>query len=367
MYRTSQTFINAVRGSHTAVRYAEIVDEDDVLHTFSVIDGSASANSQDAIRRDATLTIVDETGVLSPTDINDLLMPFGSEFRLRAGVSVNGVEETVPWGVYRLDQVELVDGDNGREITINGYDRAFMVQQPSAKPVVIRAGTKYEEAIYKTIASRMTTVPDKSLIDTGYTTPPLFFKASLDLWEEASKMAKAVGCQVYFDANGLIAVSSVVAQMDASLVVSYSSDDSNVLSIARTIQADGLPNGVIVIGENSSLTAPVRGEAWDMNVRSPTYRYGRYGEVIKTETSEFVVTDAQAHASALGILEQELGPYETVVIETIPNPAHDIGDIIFVTREEIGVNGYYIITDITFPWSVTEPMSITARKKIVDD
>lgn len=366
MYLASDRFVNSIGASHTAVRYAEVVDGDDVLYTFMVVDGSARANGRDAIRRDATLTVVDPYEQLAPKDIGDLLMPFGTEFRLRSGIRFkDGSEETIPWGVYRLDSVSISEGQEGLAISINGYDRAFMVQQPSSKPVVIKAGTKYEEAVFKLVASRMNLV-DRSLMDTGYVTPSLFFKASLDLWAEAQKMAKSVGCQVYFDSNGVLTVSSVVAQMDASLVQRYSADDSNIVGITRTIQADGLPNGVVVIGESSSIAGSVRGEAWDLNPRSPTYRYGTYGEVVRSETSEFVITDAQARASAQGILEEELGPYETIEIQAPANPLQDIGDIIYARREKAGIDGYYIVTDLVYPWNVTDAMTITARKKIVD-
>jgi hypothetical protein len=364
MYKATANFINAVRGSHTIAVFADVIQGDQSLYSFNVIGGSATANAGDSIRRECTVDLVDPEGELAPTDVTDLLMPFGTEILLRRGVQFpDGTVEAVPWGVYRLDSFDASETDSGMTISIGGYDRAFFVQQSSSKSVVIRAGMDYHEAIAKMVASRLIT--DTRMQDTGYVSPTLLLKAGIDVWEEARLAAKSVGCEVFFDVTGALTMQSLA--YDTSYIARFTNEDANVFSITRTIQADGLPNGIIVIGENSSLSRPVRGEAWDVNPKSPTYRYGTYGEITRTETSEYVISDAQAQSAAQGILERELGPYETVKIETIPNPAQDVNDVVYVVNEKTGVDGYYVITDIDMPLDAETAMTITARKRIITD
>lgn len=365
MYQATADFIAAVQGSHTAVLKAQVVNNGDVLYDFTVVDGSASANGGDSIRRECSIELLDTNGNLMPKEAGDLLMPFGTEVQLKRGVRfTSGVEELIPWGLFRLDSFDATNSEEGLSITIGGYDRAFMAQQLSSKPVIIQSGMKYEEAIAKMVASRINTA-DQLLMDTGYKTPTLFLKAGIDVWEEARNAAKSVGCEVYFDVIGNLVLAPMTP--DAMSVITYSPAAKNVMGISRAIQADGLPNGIVVIGEHSSLSRPVRGEAWDLNPKSPTYRFGQYGEVIRTDSSEYVITDGQAKAMAQGTLERELGPYETLNIETVPNPAHDLNDVIYVEWPALGIAGYYVITDIDMPWSTADTMTLTARKKIVND
>jgi hypothetical protein len=213
------------------------------------------------------------------------------------------------------------------------------------------------------------------LTDTGHVTTPLWFDVETDLWEEMQTLAKAVGCALYFNAVGTMVMSPVHADQDDSQMFRYTPTTGNLLDISRVVSSDDVPNGYVVYGKALATSAweaangieeePVaRGEVWDEDQTSTTFRGGTYGEVLKTEENEFVFTNAQATTAAAGELAKVIGGTDSVTFSCLPNLAMDVDDIVWLEDDGLqGVYGKYLTTDLSIPLGPEDAMDVTAQRK----
>jgi hypothetical protein len=184
------------------------------------------------------------------------------------------------------------------------------------------------------------------------TTAPLLYDAGADPWEAVSKLASSMGCEIYFNVEGRLAILpphdiNALPSPDFTYV---EGTGCSLIDLSREYNADNVFNGCIVTGEaiGDSLP-PVRGEAWDENPTSPTYKLGPYGEVPLFVTDQLAKTVDQAQAIARANLSLILGAAAKLGITGITNPSYEANDIVRVKRARSGVDGLFSLDAFTIP------------------
>lgn len=348
-------FYAEIRKSHTAVSYVEVVTPDLEVTRLQITDGSVDVDRTAQIRRHITASCTDSTGALTPRSTGEILTPYGTELRAYRGVRYSdGTTEFSPLGVFRLSMCTITAGIQGTvNIQLEGYDRSRTVSRDKfIDPYTIAAGTNIltaiKQIIYRTFPDAVYDAIDTELTTTG----PMLFDSGSDPWDAVTQLAMSMGCEIYFDVLGAVSIAPPpdLAALPAPDFTYIEGQQNTMLDLTRVFTDDPGYNGVIVTGESSSdEKPPVRGEAWDYNYNSPTYRYGPYGEVPTFITDSVVKTVEDCQKLAASQLALILGYTSQLSITTIVNPSYEGGDVVEVKREQSGVSGLYVVDAFTVP------------------
>lgn len=359
MTQMTDDFYAEIKKSHTAVSYVEIISNDGEVIKLPLTDGWVDVDRTAQIRRHLTATAVDPEGKLTPRETGEVLTPYGTEMIAWRGVRYqggerDGEEELAPLGVFRLSAATITAGIQGTvSISLEGYDHSRTVSRDKfLVPYTIDAGTNILDAI-KAIIAR--TFPDAVYDVAGTTistTGPYLFEAGGDPWDAATTLAQSIGCELYFDVLGRVVVApppdiSALPAPDFSYV---ENEGCSMIDLTRIFTDEPGYNGVIVVGESTGdELPPVRGEAWDMNSTSPTYRYGPYGEVPMFINDSTVKTVEDCQIMAAAQLSMIIGYTSQLTLTTIVNPSYEGGDVIQVKRKLSGIDGLYIADAFNVP------------------
>lgn len=367
MYGISAAFTAALAGSPQRVFRAEILQNELITYAgLEVVSGGVTVDRQARIRREANLRLADSTGLLTPTDANDLLHPAsGSEVRLWHGLRLDdGTEEYVPVGTFRIVAPKVTRGPRGLQIELQGKDRARTVQRARFTDFYrVPSGTNYATAISNILTSRIPTITT-SFTTVTYQTGELLFEAGDDPWEAAVDMAQAVGMELYVDPLGVFVLRPEPNPAGDPVVARYTEGTGGgLLAIQKILDDEGTYNHTIVTGEKTENTVPVRAEALDINPSSPTYVYGPYGDVPTFFVSKMVTTTAQAQAAADALLRRKLATLETVDAAVVANPAHEGGDVVYLESARLGVADNYVTDRFELPFG-PGPAALSSRRSV---
>lgn len=378
MYPYSAQFARALRQGGVVVRRADVYQGNNLVYPgLPVAGGSVQVDGTAATRRRVDdLLVVDPTGALTPAQAGDLLTPYGNEVRVYWGFAASTLgtaeDEMVPLGVFRFNDTEVEETEQGRVTRLSGYDRSLTISTARLTDVyIIGAGQNYATAIADFLDFILPGVTgDRSTFaTTSEVTPLLVFTEDADPWERQMSMAASVGMDLYIGVNGVPVLAPVVDPLGASPLVTYSGDSPPsgttlpLLQVGKGYSTDPGYNGVVVFGESNAAAAPVRGVAWDTNPDSPTYYLGPYGQRPKIEYSEFAVTQAAADAQAAASLVRSAGGTEQVRASLVPHPLHEAGDPVRVLRSEIHLDEINAVESFEIPLGVTSPMPMVLRRR----
>lgn len=366
MWTVSEDFTAELgAGDQRITTLAEVLSEGVVTYSgLGVISGSVDIDATASARRRCTVTLVDESGELTPNDADDILSPYGYELRLWRGlVFDDGGKEMVPLGTFRISEARSQQSDKGRIIALSGFDRSRAVARARFEtPYTVAAGSNYATAIQALISDRLPGV-SFNFVSILYATPLLVFDQMGDPWKAAQDMAESIGCELFFDAMGVCVLRPVPEISADEIVASYVEGESaTILSIENRLNDEPGYNGVVVDGEPADLP-PVHAVAYDEDPSSPTYYLGRYGKVPQFYRSQFIATQEQADETAASMLRSKLGGTEVVTFSAIPNPAHEAGDVVAITVSESGIDDNYIVDRISLPLGAEAEMAVTTRKR----
>lgn len=367
MYALSAEAAAALRQSHTVDSIVEVYDAGELIGTLPVLAGGVTVDATAAIRRSLDVTVVDDDGSWLPVTETSALTPYGNEVRPYRGILLpSGDVEYVPLGVFGISAANVTDTGNGVTIQVQGYDRARRVQRARwTDPYVIAAGTNYATAIQDLIANRLPGTIFSFMLTTR-TTPLLVLgvERDHDPWKLAQEMAAALGAELFFDADGVCVLRPEPDPATAPVSWSYAEgEEAMILGVKRSLSDEGAYNHVVVTGESTSNTAPVRGEARDEDPASPTYYLGDFGDVPFFVTSRYVTSSAMAVDAAEALLLRVRSLTERVSFPSIVNPAHEGSDVVTVVRAEAGVDDLYVLESFTIPLGATQAMEATTRKR----
>jgi len=381
VYDQPDEWLDLVRRSHTMVEAVEVLDHDDTVltlpdgsTTLKVTGGDVTEDAGAEIRCSASIEVVDATGELNPTDLDDLLMPTGRRVRISRGI-VDAAGDMIPLATVFLTQTRArLDAEGRATVPLTGYDRAVRLQRPTSRPLSIAAGRPWPTAIYNALLTVDRTL-DADLMQSEETTPRLVLATDTDVWARMGEGATVLGAELYIsrsDTLTLRPVPVITGRTPSVWRITEETDPpartSAALSAETIAATDRIPNGVIVIGQHSSMTAPVRGEAWDERPTSPTYRYGAYGQYPRIVRTEKATTPAQATAMARAIL-QTVNTATEVDVEVFPPPYHLVtGDIVEADLPSVGASGRYILWRMVTPvGDPAGPAQLTLRRSIAEE
>lgn len=286
---------------------------------------------------------------------------------LRVEVSVDqSYSEMCPLGVFVINDVSVVDGPSGVTVEIAGADLSRRVARNKWEGTyLIPSGTNYGTAIMGIIADRM---PDAefNFASTTRTMPRrvLGQQGNTDPWADARKLAAEIGFDLFFDARGICTFREEPDPEIQPPVWEFEDIAfPTVTQLTRQVLDEDTYNQVIVEGEGSGVTTPVRAIAQDTDPASPTYILGPYGINSITIRSPGITTLGQAQDAANAALLRSKGATEKVSITAVPQPALEPGDVVTVTRGLSRVDGQFLIDAITIPLGPRDAMSITSRRQ----
>lgn len=388
MWPVSERFKQTVADSHVVATKAEVLQGGNVIFDLTtagaVVDGSVSV-SRSAIQRTARLTLQDLDGTLTPTELGDLLTPAGNEIRLWRGVvfpdataaeqDAGTDRELVPLGVFRFTSVK---GTFPQVAIDEMYDRAWIVSGAKLEGVYsIAAGTVYSNAI-ETLLKKAYPEVVVRFPDTDEVTPLMTFEPEADPWEICQQLAANIGMRLFFDQLGTATMAPEPDPVEDPAVWTFDNAEigflgneparRNLMLPGTSVDWDGTSyNAVIVSGENSSLTAPVRAVARDLDPKSPTKYGSAYNRRPLFIRDEKVITVAQAQARARKELEQQLGLFQQLTIPALVMPAFDVADVIEVLyrREASEVAEAFVLDSLEIPLRATSNMTLNTRARQV--
>jgi Domain of unknown function (DUF5047) len=351
--------------SYQTYEYVQVTSPTNQTVNLHVTVGSVTADRTAAYRRTCQITCFDPDGTLinSATGTSSaLLTPFGSGSIIRpySGIRYSdGTTEVYPLGVFNISQVNIVESnpttEAGLTISMTGYDPSRRIDRNKfTSTYVIAAGTLITTAI-QTLVNRTLPGTQFSTTTSGLTLPyPLTYAVGDSPWAAIGDLSASVGCETYFDVNG-VCVTCPPADLGAlsSPVMSYiPGQHCSMTDITSTYTDDPGYNGVIVIGASPATgQAAVQGVAWDTNPASPTYYLGDYGQVPQIVNDTNITTAAGALASATSLLNSQLGFVKQLSTTNMGpgNPALDVDDVVEIVAPKAAVNGVAIIDAVTVP------------------
>jgi hypothetical protein len=309
-----------------------------------------------------------------PSSYAQLASQFTTYAQLAASVPTYGsltesetlvtVDEEVPLGVFILTEVKIDDTGAEVRISIQGEDRARRISRNRwTSPYRVASGTNAITAIIALLQDRWDDIEFVATTTTETVGGAVFGQETdNDPWKDAQKLADAAGLEVYFDGQGRCVIAAVPSVEDATPDFVFEDGEAGVLlATSRSANANTTYNGVIATGEGTNSDTPARGEAWDDNPSSPTYRYGPFGQVPRFFSSSLMTTDAQCQSAAESILRKVTGLSEALEWSIIPDPSVEAGDVARVTSTATRIAKTVIIDAVTIPLSPTAAMPAIGR------
>lgn len=366
MYPASGAFKTALRQNHIVVSKAEVWATDQKLADLAISSGAVDIKAKNAIRRTCSITLTTsrELNSLVPDNDFDLLTPFGNELRLFRGIQFDdGSVEYVPLGVFVILEVDVRDRNDGVEINIVGDDRSLIVARNKWTEPYQMVNGSLESSLEALLKNRY---PD---IQTAFTTTNVTVNQVVlgtennnDPWKDAVELAELVGYDLFFDANGVCQLVPLPTLDGSTIVASFKEGDETIITeLNRNISTRDTYNGVIYIVQGTGVPTPIRVEVWDEDSTSPTYRFGKFGEVPIFVTSSLLATQDEAITAATSLLNQYIGAQETISWNSLVDPTLDVQDVVYVKADGAKVDRVVFIDALSIPLSPEGSMSATAR------
>lgn len=369
---TTPSFAELLTYGHTVISRADLWFNNSLIAKgLPVTSGSVDVDSTRATRRTCTLALADRASQLAeliPKQPGDRLAPYGSEIKIYRGLMLPGeVEWLLPVGHFRIATCDVTDDGNGISMAISGYDRSRAVSLARFDVAyVIAAGTDVIAAIKGILAysqgSQSISVITQTA-NTGTVAALRVIDAEADPWATCQSLATEIGCEIFFNVNGSCVIRDQPSPSAGNIADTYTfGPTSKFTKMTNSLTDDPGYNGVVVYGEPPGVT-PIVAEHFDDNPESPTYYLGPYGSRPTFLRSQYIATQAQADAAALGLFNASVGITEQVKMSVIPNPQLEAGDVVLVQYQDLGIDDRFIVESFSLPLGQDSTSDITCRKR----
>lgn len=370
MRPVSDRLLATIRGSHGATSRVRVcaefqtgTDPDgtviDVLSGDVVLDGTADVRS--------TVDLITNGIGMWPRTSDDLLAPYGNELFVERGVRYgDGAIEWVSLGYFRIeepDQDQVPDGP----IRLAGKDRmAGIVEARLLAPLQFTADQTYGECVDALILDVYPTATiewdDNAVRDEAIGRSVIIetdrYGGFVDLIASVAKVA-------WWDHRGVLTIKDLPAT-DVPVFSVDAGPTGVLVSMSRKLTREGVYNAVVATGEAPDEGEPARGVAIDNNPSSPTYFYGRFGQVPRYYSSPLLLDDAACAAAALTILNKATGLPYSVDFTAVPNPGLEPFDCIEIVYSERYGTEFHVVEALTIPLEVENPMTGATRQQTQD-
>lgn len=362
MKPVSDRFLTAVRGSHEMRVRVTLVDG---FHTglnppgerLQVLAGNVQLDAASDVRGTVDVTVL---GDWPSRRDGYRIAPYGAEVFVERGVWLGDVAEYAALGYYRVWSVEQ-DRPDG-PLRIEGRDRmSGIVDARLEAPRQFESGTSLAEVFVELVTEVYPTAQIVFDYDADSDTLARSQVAEDDRFAFLRDAAAARGKIMFFDHEGALRVEDPPDPTHPVWDVNYGAGGV-LVSMRRRLTRDGVYNAVVAIGEGTDTREPVRAVARDINPRSPTYYYGRFGRVPRFFESSFVTTYAQASRAARSMLAASIGLPYSIDFTAVPCPAVEPYDPIDVKYSDRDHHEVHVIERVTIPLTADEPIAGSTRE-----
>lgn len=368
MRAVSDAFLRTLKGPHRIAVRARVVSVFQTGTTpvtsfdLDVVDGMVTLDGKADARASLSLTVPPGTW---PVFATDPLAPYGNEIFVERGVWYNATSvEYVPLGYFRIQGDDQNDADRGA-ITITGVDRMqAIIEARLLAPRQYPSGTTFSQIvddlvleIYPGAVISYDDATNLSTLTRSITTDDDRYGFLLDI-------ATARGKLIYFDGAGVLQIVSPPPQD----VVVYSVQlgvGGALVNLHRALSRDGTYNAAVALGEAGDTDAPLRGVAVDDNPTSPTYFYGRFGQVPQFFSSPFINSQAQADAAANSLLAGSLGLPYSLSADAVVNPASEPYDVVRFEFSYTEAAQIHVLDVVRIPLTEAATLSVDTRAQSV--
>lgn len=282
-----------------------------------------------------------------------------------SGVMIEDEIHWEPLGRYVIESSDSIRYPVTNTINVQVIDFSEKIRDNKWKAPFSAGGGTYNATIEQIMVSRANgLVPYRLYLATYATVAPVVtYTESDDPWAAIVGLARSAQAEAYFDKRGNLVVANVPDPATLTPVMILGGDDFRVeVGRRRTsVSRREVYNGVIVRGEAPWLLFPIRGEYWDTNPVSPTYRFGPFGEKPYVMGSPVATSDAQCAAIAETEYRLRAGVSEDVSFSMLKDPTLEVGSLIEMSA--VGdEQKFYIMDAIRYPMG-SGPMSATIRRR----
>lgn len=329
---------------------------------LSILNATFSEDESRSTRWESTVDLVDKTGDLIPRDMNDLLAPKGTQFKMYMGFDD---EEATACGVYEITNPKAASTAAAAKLSLKGNDLSVAISDAVWEETHTPGNVTIDQAIKEGVADRVPSI-QTLLVATNTLVPPgrvWGVEASNDPWKDFEDLADGTPYELRFDQNGVLLLQPGVVDFN-NPVASYIMGDNKLLKCDREMNP-GHPtyNGIIVTGESPS-GGSIRVIVYDTDQGSPTYYLGPYGKKLLPFNSSTITDSNQAEVVGKQLLLDNLGLRHTITLNVIRDPKVKAGDVIKVGHPPTKTDGYFIVRSRSMNL-LSGAMQLVCRERVV--
>lgn len=365
---STDVIARTIAGSHQVAFEARVVttyqDGDDPTGVdIPIIDGTVSLSASSDVSGNLDITTDgDGTWPMRPTE---LLAPFGNEIFVRRGLILDGGTLWTPLGYYRIQEPQQGLAPDG-PIAIAGMDR--MAGLIDARLLAPRQFTS-DRTLHSVFDELVREIyPEATIIFDDATE---FDAIGRDIIAEDSRydvlkeLTDSHGKVMFWDTSGILRIQSIPDPQVPKWHVTGGRIGSTLINSTRTVTRDGIYNAVVATGEGAATDEEVvRAVAYDDNENSPTYFFGRFGQVPRYYSSPMIQNETQAFNAAAGLLRKSLGFPYNVSFTSIVNPAMRPYDPVQLLLRD-GHRELHVIDSLSIPLTADRSMSARTRQQVL--
>ena len=326
--RVKRVYLSTARGPWTGVDFVDYR-----------IAGSRGART--VSRYSGTIT-------LPPTVDPSTVDEFASRVQVRAGFVVNGVEELVNLATMTVYDV---DEDNVGRLILTGYSVEKAVEDAKFRSAWVLTSGSGVTALCALLAPANVEIVVRTTRNSSVS--PAVYDS--DRWGAAvNDLITAMSVDVFCDPNGVLVIEDVPTLDDAPVVTLV----GVTTGYARHRTRQGVPNVVVVEGNQTSQGPPPRGEWVDRNPFSPTYIGGPYGQVVQRFGNPLMLTPQSCTLAATTIGTNLQGLSRSMTLTSLSADFLEPGDVVDAVLAD-GSHELHIVDQLTHASSGTQ--SLTTR------
>lgn len=366
MRPVSAAFLRTLSGSHAALFRARVCSSfqtgvSPVGQFMNVVDGTVTLDGKAAVRSITDITL---DGTKNwPIFQSSTLAPYGNELFIEAGLQYSDdTVEYVGLGYFRIQEDDQ-DIPSNDPIRVTGVDRMqAIVDARLLNPRQFAAGVTFGSVVSNLITEiyPAATIQWDDASDLSTLTRSVIVEE--DRYGFLDDAITSRGKIWYWDYRGILVIKNVPSMTTVNYAIARGAG-GNLVSMKRALTRNGTYNAVVASGEAPDTNTPRRGVAIDADLASPTYFYGRFGQVPRFYSSPFLGTDADCLSAAQSILNQNLGLIYNVNFGTISNPALEPFDVVTIDYSADEARQTHVLDTITIPLRAGVGMTATTRQQ----
>jgi hypothetical protein len=319
---------------------------------LGVMDGDLSLDSggKDTSAVRGTVDITVNGTRFWPTYSTSLLAPYGNEIFLERGIQYSDASvEYVKLGYFRIQAPEQ-SGLSDSPIRLTCVDRMqAIIDGKLISPRQFLPGATFASVV----SNLITEIYPAATINYDDASASAVLARSLivdsDRFAALDDVIRSLGKIWYWDGAGVLQIKTPPSPATAPVYEVTRGAYGVLVAFARSLSRENTYNAVVASGEGADSSAPIRAVAIDNNPLSPTYFFGRFGQVPTFFTSPLITTNAQAQASAQSLLNKQLGLPYTINFGTIVNPALEPYDVVRVHYSANESPQTHVLDTVTIP------------------